>query len=284
MSDLIEPLELEKAVKENNKLVIVDVRWYLSDITKGRKEWEKLRIPGAIFLDMDHDLSDKTDTKSGRHPLPSPEAFAQTLTKNGIEKDSFIVVYDDMAGAIAARFWWMLRWIKGPDTNVLNGGFQAWKALGLPVESGPEKILNSDSNPIIPEPQSQMFVSKIDVLNAINSQNILIVDARDKERYLGIIEPIDPIGGHIPGAINSPYKENLTNEEIPKFQSPKILKTHFEAKGITSGKQVISYCGSGVTACHNILALELAGFTGAKLYPGSWSEWCQDTSLKIETE
>lgn len=277
MGHLINPVLLKKFTRSKQNLLIVDVRWYSNATLQGRKEWETSRIPGAIFLDLDNDLSDQSSKTSGRHPLPDPFLLANTLAAKGIGKDSFIVAYDDAAGAIAARFWWMMRWIKGPETKILDGGFQSWKTLGLPVESGPEKnSANIAGNPIVPVPQNQMLVNKPDLSKALKSGDIILLDARDEDRFLGKYEPIDPVAGHIPGALNSPFKQNLTQEVIPVFQTGERLRSHYEALGINSGEKIVCYCGSGVTACHNILAMEIAGFTGAKLYPGSWSEWCQD--------
>jgi thiosulfate/3-mercaptopyruvate sulfurtransferase len=276
MEHLIEPLLLKKYLNDKQNLVIVDLRWYANAPGKGHKEWETSRIPGAVFIDLDHELSDHSSPEKGRHPLPDPHIFAETLAKKGIGKDSFIVVYDAAAGAIAARLWWMMRWIKGPETKILNGGFQAWKVSGFPVESGPSKeVLKENANPIVPEPQNHLFVDRHGLAEELGSGRITLIDARDKERYLGITEPIDPVAGHIPGAINSPYKENLTGD-VPEFLSPEELRKHFSSLGINSDSKVVSYCGSGVTSCHNILALELAGFPESRLYPGSWSEWCRN--------
>jgi thiosulfate/3-mercaptopyruvate sulfurtransferase len=277
MEHLIEPLLLKKYMAERQNLVIVDVRWYPKAEGKGLKEWESGRIPGAVFLDLDNDLSDRSNKKSGRHPLPDPYVFANMLNEKGIGKDSIIVAYDDAAGSIAARLWWMMKWIKGPETKILDGGIQAWQSLGLPLESGPaQDIQKKVAVPVIPEPQNQMFVNLASLKKELADGEIILLDARDEARYLGKSEPIDPVAGHIPGALNSSYKKSLTGNDFSVFQNPETLRKNFAGLGIESGSKVISYCGSGVTACHNILAMEIAGLSGARLYPGSWSEWCQN--------
>lgn len=280
MKYLIKPFLLNEYIQTKNNLVIVDLRWYIDSPEKGLLEYEKEHIPTSIFIDLEKELSEHSDISKGRHPLPSPQVFTNLLTEKGISQDSFIVIYDDAGGAIASRLWWMLRWIGGPESLILDGGFQSWKNEKLPVESGIDnKFIKQINNPIIPKPKNEFVVTKEDIIDNLNSQKFILIDSRDKSRYTGELEPIDPIGGHIPDSINYPYKGNLNSSF--EFLDSEKLKENFNNLGIDSDKNIVCYCGSGVTSCHNIIALEMAGFKTPKLYVGSWSEWCRDKNLKI---
>lgn len=270
---LISAEELLEEIKNNNKLVIADIRWYPNLPNKPKESWLNERLPNAIFIDLDNELSDHNIKNSGRHPLPNPEKLVKDFAKKGIGKDSVIVAYDDNFGAIASRLWWIMKWINGPQVKILDGGIQAWKELNFPTESG-EFVLPSNENVIIPNINSDLLVFKEDVAKLIKTDNTLLLDARDNDRFLGKVEPIDPVAGHIDTAINAFFKENLTQDTNPKFKDPEKLKERFESLGTNENKEIVCYCGSGVTACHNLLALDIAGIKNAKLYAGSWSEWC----------
>lgn len=256
-------------------LVIADVRWIHGQPGEAHRTFEESHIPGAIFLDVDNDLSDRRDPKRGRHPLPAPETFAETLTRVGIGSWSTVVTYDDRNGSLAARLWWMLKWIGGPPAAVLDGCLARWIAEGRRAASG-EAVYRASKNPIVPRPDPGMILDREAVKRAA-ADGMLLLDARAPERHRGEEENIDFRAGHIPGAVNAPHADNMTDGEAPVFRTPEELRELYTNLG-AADKLVIASCGSGVTACHDILALELAGFPGAKLYPGSWSEWIQHES------
>jgi thiosulfate/3-mercaptopyruvate sulfurtransferase len=250
--------------------VIVDCRFSLADTEEGRRNYAESHIPGAYFAHLDEDLSGPVISgKTGRHPLPDIDAFVKVLSSWGIEKGTQVVVYDDKGGAIAARLWWMLHWLGHESVAVLNGGWQYWLAQNYPVDNNiPEK----KSGIFEPALNDKMTVNTAEV-NMLKEDPIFkLIDSRTAPRYRGEEEPIDPVAGHIPGAINLPFPENL--DEDMTLKSPEWLWDRFEeATGGKPGDLVVFYCGSGVTACHNILAFNYAGFSMPKLYPGSWSEW-----------
>jgi thiosulfate/3-mercaptopyruvate sulfurtransferase len=252
-------------------LVIADLRWDSASPDPGVVAYRQGHIPGAIYVDLDTDLSDRSDLSRGRHPLPDPAIFAGTLTRLGIGRDTMLVVYDDKAGSLAARLWWMMRWIGGPAARVLDGGFAQWVKEGGTVETGAGPKILPAAKPVVPNPHPEMVASISDVETL--ESNTLLLDARAPERYRGESEDLDARAGHIPGARNAPWRENLVDELSQCFRSSSGLRMRFEQVGVAEGKDIICSCGSGVTACHNLLALELAGFPGARLYPGSWSEW-----------
>lgn len=251
---LISPDEL---AERSTEVVVCDLRWSLTDPTHGRATYEEGHIPGAIFVDLDRDLSAPPGL-SGRHPLPDPKAFAGTLGRLGIGPGDEVVAYDDAGGAIAARLWWMLRAIGHSGAQVLDGGYQAWVAAGHPTESGWN------------EPQPTTYPTPAGFRGAVpigNLERKTIVDARATERYRGESEPVDPKAGHIPGALNLPYSDNL--DESGSFLSPQVLADRF---GSVPDGAVMS-CGSGVNACHNALAMVVAGREVPLVYVGSFSEW-----------
>lgn len=255
------------------QLVIVDIRWVHGDPQAGRAAFENSHIPGAIFLDMDTELSDRTDLRRGRHPLPDPERFARLLAERGIGANSKVVVYDDAGGSLAARLWWMLRWAGGPAAQLLDGGFAAWLAGGKPAESGPGTVRPAAAR-WAPDPRGELIADKAEIAETVRRGAILI-EARAEERYRGEIEPIDRRAGHIPGAANVPWAENLRGDP-PLLRDAKELRDVYLRAGAGSDREIICYCGSGVTSCLNVLALDEAGFTRVRLYPGSWSEWIAD--------
>ncbi len=263
-------------------LVVADIRWTLGAPDAGRQAFLAERIRGAIFLDLDTELADRSDLRRGRHPLPDPRRFAAALAARGIGRGSRIVAYDDAGGSVAARLWWMMRWI-GADgaCALLDGGIPKWIAEGRPLERGtPAPGALSAAGAPHPQPlpvalHPELMVDATTVERA-QELGLILLDARAPERFSGEVEPVDARAGHIPGAISAPWGENMTDDPSPVYRPAAELRAHFEALGAPpggDGSRLVCYCGSGVTSCHNVLALELAGIRGARLYPGSWSEW-----------
>lgn len=261
---------------QNNDCLIVDCRFSLADTSIKRQDYLQEHIPGAVYAHLDDDLSGEIIAgKTGRHPLPTVEEAVQLFSSWGIRPETQVVAYDDMSGAIAARLWWMLRWLGHERVAVLDQGWQAWKAAGYPLESGETR---REPSVFIPEVQPQLLVNVMEVEN--REQTTVLVDSRTPERYQGISEPIDPVAGHIPGAINYPHPSNVN--EKGEWHSAETLRTQLVASGAFAPEQkAIFYCGSGVTACRNILAYKQAGLGDALLYPGSWSEWITNESRAI---
>ena len=252
-------------------LVIVDVRWQHGLPLAGYSNYLSGRISGAVFLDLDADLSDRSKLRRGRHPLPQPARFVETLARVGIGRDSTVVAYDDVTGSHAARLWWMLKWIRHENVAVLDGGITKWIAEGRELVQGEPPQIQSARNPIVPVERTEMVAELSEIED--HNRRFLLIDARAGERFRGEVEPIDARAGHIPNAINAPYMDNLTTDPVPVFRSPAELRLRFEEVGVRDGTDVVCYCGSGVTACHDIIALEIAGFSHSRLFPGSWSEW-----------
>ncbi|MFO0659765.1 MAG: sulfurtransferase [Polyangiaceae bacterium] len=284
---LVQVDELARFLREPS-LKIVDVRWYLNG-PKGRDAYEASHIEGALFLDVDGELADPVGPgRPGRHPLPSRERFVALLRRVGISGDHHVIAYDDMGGAIAARLWWMLHHVghRG-GVSVLDGGWQAWSGAGLPVASGamPTSDALASSNETEDAETRGPFV-KVDreyVAARLHQSSTLLIDARAPERYEGKVEPIDPRAGHIPGAKNAPFVGNLLAPG-GRFRGQQELRERYENLGVKPGVETIVYCGSGVTACHDILALTVAGLgDGVRLYEGSWSDWSADPTRPIET-
>lgn len=256
-------------------VVIADVRWKPGSEDLGLRAFTESHIAGATFVDLDRDLADLSDDPAcgGRHPLPSPTDFVTRLAARGIGAQSVVVCYDDMGGAIAARLWWMLRWIGHERVRVLDGGLTKWQSEGRDMDTGgvePEQA----ADPIVPRPSAAMVIDKPGVRDALASGG-LVFDARSADRYRGEGETLDPVGGHIAGAVSAPFTDNL-DPQTKSFIAPLELRERFRRLQVERAEQTICHCGSGVTACHNILAMELAGLGMAKLYVGSWSEWCRD--------
>ena len=256
-------------------VTIVDTRWYL-DGRFGRAAYDAGHIPGAVFLDLDHDLSAPPSAVGGRHPLPAPAAFAEALARVGIGDHTPVVVYDDGGGSVAARLWWLLRSL-GDKVAVLDGGVGAW--------CGP---LVRDSVPSTraqrtPRPWPETHFVDIDAVDELRSDPaVLLLDARSASRYEAGDPALDPRPGHIPGARSAPWLENL-DPLAPEFLPRVELRRRYEALGVADADVIVAYCGSGVTACHDLLALELAGFSNTKLFPGSWSAWGADDRRPAET-
>jgi len=246
---------------------VIDCRWYLGEPEKGHRAFAEGHIPSAMYASLDTDLSGHEG--QGRHPLPSPEVFARTLERFGISASTRVVTYDDRGGAVASRLWWMLTDQGHEMTSVLDGGIQAWTRTGRGLTTS------------VREPRAGAFSTRpwggVVVRDQVASRSVgtMVIDARSGERYRGDEEPVDPKAGHIPGAISLPLEDNLAPDL--SFLPPSALRHRFVGAGVADVDRVISQCGSGVTACHNILAMEVAGIDRPDLYVGSWSDWsCSD--------
>ena len=263
----------------NPNVVIVDCRLDLNDVDWGRREYTAAHIPGAVYAHLDNDLSGKKTGRNGRHPLPEPDAQQRTLSNLGIGNDTEVVAYDEGAGMYASRLWWLLRGLGHSAVAVLDGGFAAWNAAGGATRSGEE---HNPPRQFAGAPRADMTVDADTVASLAGRGDWRVVDARAPERYRGETEPLDRLPGHIPGARNHFFKNNLANGT---FRSPSELRASFrDVLDDTPADHVVAYCGSGVSACHNLLALEHAGLLGAKLYPGSWSEWSSDPNRPVERD
>jgi thiosulfate/3-mercaptopyruvate sulfurtransferase len=257
-----------------DEVVLADVRFYL-DGRSGRAAYEAGHIPGAVFVEMETGLSEPhEDDGRGRHPLPTPERFAAGLGALGIGDQHTVVAYDDAGGVIAARLVWLLRAI-GHEAALLDGGIAAWPAEDLHPDY-PRPRPPADFTPV-PWPADRL--AEIDEIAEVAGTGEVLIDARDRGRFGGGPDPVDPRSGHIPGARSVPTREHL--DAAGRLSSPQRLRETFAEAGIEPGTPVISYCGSGVTACHNLLALERAGLGPGRLYPGSWSEWSRDPSRPV---
>ena len=260
----------------NPRLAVIDCRFDLMNPEAGRQAYLKAHIPGARYADLNRDLAAPIGPDTGRHPLPQPAAFARRLGQLGISNDSQVVAYDEANGSFAARLWWMLRWVGHRAVAVLDGGFKAWTAAGGALELGePEPRRQSRTEHFTPRIGAQAVVSTAEIERALLEPNALLVDARAWDRFAGSVEPIDPVAGHVPGAVNHPFTANLDADG--RFLPAAELKVRWQERlAGRDAKNVVAMCGSGVTACHNLLSLEVAGLGGAKLYGGSWSEWIRD--------
>ncbi|HJC29696.1 MAG TPA: sulfurtransferase [Candidatus Dietzia intestinipullorum] len=253
---------------------ILDVRWRLGD-PLGREHYFSGHIPGAQFVDLTADLSAPPSTKEGRHPLPAPDEFQEALRWAGVNDDDRVVVYDDSGSTSAARAWWLLRWAGKENVSLLDGGLKAWIAEGEDLAVGP-------GNPV----ERGDFTCRRGHMQAVDISTVadwpdrgVLVDARAAERYEGLTEPVDTRAGHIPGAVNLPTTSFL--DDRGRFLPPERIREMFSDAGITSGDDTVVYCGSGVHACHALVAMEVAGLEPGRLYPGSWSQWSADRQRPI---
>jgi thiosulfate/3-mercaptopyruvate sulfurtransferase len=258
-------------------LVVCDVRHDLvAPATWGAAQYAAGHIPGARFVSLDHDLSAPKNGRNGRHPLPAPADAAATFGRLGIGAGSQVVAYDQGGGMFAARLWWMLRWLGHDACAVLDGGFARWSAERRPVSQDAPRVSAASFTPRRIAPT---FAAD-DIAREIGQRRIRVVDARAPERFRGEIEPLDPVAGHIPGAVNRPHTQNLQPDGT--FKAPAALREEFaQLLAGAAADRTVHQCGSGITACHNLLAMEAAALTGSLLYPGSWSEWCADPSRPI---
>jgi thiosulfate/3-mercaptopyruvate sulfurtransferase len=262
-------------------LRVVDVRWYLDPARKGRDAYRAGHLPGAVFVDVDADLSAPGGGRglpAGRHPWPDEVQVGRVMGAAGIGPGVTVVAYDDQSGAVAARLWYLLRAHGHDAVAILDGGIAKWLAEGRTVEAVERAVA-----PRVFEARLRpgFVLSKGEMIGAHGDGGRLVLDARAGERYRGETEPIDPRAGHIPGAKSAPFTGNLSKDPVPVFLPPLALRDRYKALG-AGGEEPIVYCGSGVTACHDLLALHLAGLRG-RLYAGSWSEWSSDPSLPVET-
>ena len=260
-------------------VAIVDCRYKLEDESWGRSEYEAGHVPGAVYAHLGHDLAGVKTGQNGRHPLPAVDALSRTFSRMGVGAGVQVVAYDQDTGMFASRLWWLLRWLGHDAVAVLDGGFAKWRAEKRPTEAGEEKRAAADFRGAV---RTNQVVTAQDVAAVSRKPDWQVIDARGPERFRGETEPIDRVAGHIPGASNHFIKWNLT--DAGTFRSPEELRAQWtSATGDVAADHVVCYCGSGVSACHNLLALEHAGIHGARLYPGSWSEWSSDPSRPIET-
>jgi thiosulfate/3-mercaptopyruvate sulfurtransferase len=255
---------------------IFDCRHDLMTPGAGARAYAESHIPGARFADTDADLAGPKNGKNGRHPLPDARAFMQWLGQNGVDSSKQVVAYDNVGSASAARLWWMLRWLGHEPVAVLDGGWEGWIKAAQPVTAD---VATPVAARFSGTPQST-WVGAGDVVRNLGTQEMVLVDARAPERYKGLTEPIDPVAGHIPGALNRLYKDNLGPDG--RFKAADQLRQEFGAllRG-TAPDRIVHQCGSGVSACHNLLAMEVAGMRGSRLYPGSWSEWVADPTRPV---
>jgi len=260
-------------------VVVIDCRFALADTEWGEREYEAGHIPGARYAHLDRDLSGPKSGTNGRHPLPDSAALARTFGRLGVASGVQVVAYDQDNGMFASRLWWLLRWLGHEAVAVLDGGFAKWRAEGRETKSGRE---TPAARTFHGSPRADMVVDVTQVGSLMSDSDWRLVDARAPERYRGEVEPLDRVPGHIPGAANHFFETNIGADG--SFRTPEDLRAHLAAllAGVPA-ERTVCYCGSGVTACHNLLALEHAGLTGAKLYAGSWSEWCSDPGRPVES-
>lgn len=273
---LIQAPELASLLQEPD-VAILDCRHELSKPAWSDQAFAEGHVPGALQAHLDRDLSSPIGPTTGRHPLPVVAKLAETLSRWGIDDKVQVIAYDQGNGAYAARAWWLLRWLGHEKVAVLDGGLVAWQEAGLPLT---REITTRAPRNFTPRVTPDAFVTTAELQQALAVRNSALVDARGADRFRGENETIDPVAGHIPGARNRPFTQNLDSRG--RFIAPAELRRQWtEILGQQSPREAISMCGSGVTACHNLLALEIAGFPGAKLYAGSWSEWLRDPNRPV---
>lgn len=255
---------------DDEEVVIIDCRFSLNDSNSGKQQYQQNHIPGAYYLDLNSDLSSPVGEHGGRHPLPNLSELAIKLSKMGVNRQTLVIAYDDSRLGFAARLWWLLRYMGHEKVAVLDGGFAGWLSLSYPVTSEVKEPDIAAQNTIFTgHVKSNMVVDINEVKNRKDLAGVVLVDSREKERYLGIREPIDKIAGHIEGAVNYPW-QSVTDSSGYLLD---VEQQKQRWQDILDSQEIIVYCGSGVTACVNLLSLELAGFHNALLYAGSWSDW-----------
>lgn len=269
---LVEPVELAARLAGDEPPVLLDVRWALGR-DDGHEQYLAGHLPGAVYVDLDTELASMPSPEEGRHPLPAVADLEVAARRWGVRDDRPVVVYDDVSGTSAARAWWLLRWAGLTDVRLLDGGLPGWAAAGLPLEAGPvapeqgDVVLSTGALPTIDADEAAAWEGPL-------------LDARARPRFLGEVEPVDPRAGHIPGAVSAPTAENLTDDG--GFLPDDALLARFRALGVDAGAPVAVYCGSGVTAAHEVAALAAVGIDAA-LYPGSWSQWSNDPGRPVAT-
>lgn len=268
---------------------IIDARWYLLDPAKGEADYSKGHIPNAIYLSVDRHLASHplADARTGRHPLPEPAAFEETMNNagvfgnaTGISPDTQVVAYDDAGGANAARLWWLLRYFGHENAALLDGGLPQWLKEGRALATDIPKFPRGDFHA---QPNRNLMVTKQEMIEKLRKDRALVLDARIRDRYEGKSDPIDPRPGHIPGAKSAPVAANLRGADDLRFREPADMQAHYDALGADGADEIIAYCGSGVTAAADVFALQLAGYDNTRLYVGSFSEWSRDPELPIAT-
>lgn len=274
MEVLIDAESLGRRIAAGERIVLLDVRWKLGD-PEGRRHHADAHLPGAAYVDLDTELAAAPSAAAGRHPLPSVDELQSAARRWGLRDGDEVVVYDDVGATSAARAWWLLRWAGHRPVRILDGGLGAWRAAGLPLESGP--VIPPAGDVVLGGPAE----STVDADGAAKlAATGVLLDARAAQRFRGEIEPVDPRAGHIPGATSAPTTDNLTADG--RFRSPALLRQRLAALGVDGGVPVGVYCGSGVTAAHEIAALAVAGLDAA-LYPGSFSQWSNDPERAVAT-
>lgn len=259
--------------------VLFDCRFSLAEPNWGATQYRQGHIPGARYAHLDEDLSSPIQPTTGRHPLPDSAILTEKLSSWGVGVDTQVIAYDDLGGAFAVRLWWLLRWLGHEHVALLDGGLPAWTANGGTLVTS---VPDPEPRQFIPQCDDDAWLETADIVANLKSPRFQVVDARAPERFRGEVEPIDPVAGHVPGAINLPLTGNL-DQDGRFLPSPQLRERFLAALGERPPEQVVNSCGSGVNACHNIMAMELAGLRGAKLYAGSWSEWIRSPERPVAT-
>lgn len=262
---------------DDPRWLVVDCRFDLADPAAGETAWRRAHLPGAAYLHLDRDLSGPVTARSGRHPLPAPAALAATFGRLGIAPGTQVVAYDGGPGYFAARLWWLLRWLGHDAVAVLDGGLPAWLAAGGTLD---DSVRGRAATDFVAAPRAGQAIDAPSLQAALAAGTLLLVDARNAERFRGEVEPIDPVAGHVPGAVNHPCTGNV-GADGRLLPPAELARRWRETLGARRPAEVACMCGSGITACHNLLALESAGLGGARLYPGSWSEWIRDPARPV---
>ncbi len=277
-STIITP-ELLQANLDNPDWIVFDCRYSLADPAYGANAWDEEHIPGSRFVDLEQDLAGKVTDSSGRHPLPSPAELADTLVRLGLKNDAQVIIYDDAFGSMAVRLWWSLRWLGMQSVALLDGGFPRWKRENRPLTD--EKPLVEPGH-FVARLHDDLWVACERVENCLSDAGHILIDARPEDRFAGERDPLDAVKGHIPGSLNRPFEDNL--DIAGNFLGAEQLREEFvQLLGDTPPDHVIHTCGSGVTCCHNMLAMEIAGLHGSRTYIGSWSEWITNPQHPVAT-
>ena len=259
--------------------IVFDCRITLTNSAAGRTAYQQGHIPGTRYVNLDEDMSSAVTPTSGRHPLPEMQVFADKLSSWGVDKRKQVVVYDDSFGSMAVKMWWLLRWLGHDNVALLNGNWQMWNKHKLPVTTELPKIIPAHFEPHV---RNELLVDTEEVDFARRERCSVLIDARPEQRFAGEREPLDKVAGHIPGSVNWVYEENLDFDGT-YLPADELKEAYLNLMNGLKPEQVIHTCGSGVTACHNMLAMEIAGLHGSKLYAGSWSEWITDPKRPVAT-